>query len=54
MGQRIIVRGFGWQAYWFICWVQVWLVLGEVREQWSIKNAGMVETYMHITGACLP
>jgi hypothetical protein len=27
---------------------------GKVREEWGIKSAGMVETYMCIPDACLP
>jgi hypothetical protein len=53
-GHRIVGRGFKWQAYWFICWIWVQLVFGEVKEEWGIKNVDMVETYMHIPGACLP
>jgi hypothetical protein len=52
-GQRIIVCGCEWQAYWFICLICVQLVLGEVREEWGVESAGMVKTYMHIPGACL-
>jgi hypothetical protein len=53
-GRRIIEREFEWRAYWFICLVWVQLVLGEVKEEWGVENVGMVETYMHIPGACLP
>jgi hypothetical protein len=53
-GHRIIEHRFKCRAYWFICLVRVQLVLGEVKEEWDVKNVDMVETYMRIPGACLP
>jgi hypothetical protein len=25
-----------------------------VKEEWGVESVGMVETYIHIPGACLP